>query len=205
MASEKSEFDGLLAAVDAKIAALVRLRESLIAAASLGALGQVGDIDPGTVPPGGAAASTGQPAAPGGPIDLPTGVFRGKGLADAIRLYMSLAKRKQTFKEIKAALVEGGLATTSEFFEQTLNSTLHRMRKSGEVLQFKDGWDLAESYPPGFRQRLEESREDTPKRKRKTTKSKTARADKATEKTTKPKKPADKPQTVQAESILRAV
>jgi len=205
MASEKSEFDGLLATVDAKIAALLRLRESLIAAASLGALGQVGEIDPSTLPPSGSAASAAAPApSSGSPIELPTGVFRGKGLADALRLYMSLAKRKQTFKEIKSALIEGGLATTSAFFEQTLSSTLHRMRKSGEVLQFKDGWDLAESYPPGFRQRLEESREeDVPRRKRKGKKN-TVRADKPTEKATKPTKP-DKRQTAQGEPALRAV
>lgn len=167
--AEKPESTGLLAIIDAKIAALQQLRESVLGAMSVGAFGQSGDIDPSSLP---VAATGGSAATPAfgqqnsnGPIELPTGVFRGKGLSDAIRLYLSIAKRKRTPSEIQAALMEGGLATTSEFFEQTLSATLHRMRKSGELLQFKDGWDLASSYPDGFRQRMAQS-SDTPKRKK---------------------------------------
>jgi hypothetical protein len=146
----------------------MRVRESIVAAVALGAFGQVGDFDPGQPPTASGSGGGGASAPPAGsPVELPTGVFRGKGLADSVRLYLSLAKRKQTFKEIKAALMEGGLATTSAFFDQTLNATLHRMKKSGEVLQFKDGWDLAESYPDGFRQRHEASKDDAPRKKRK--------------------------------------
>jgi hypothetical protein len=203
MASDKSDFEGMLASVDARIAALLRVRESLVAAAAVGALGQVGDFDPGAPPSGATAAPAGAtPAASSGPVELPTGVFRGKGLADSLRLYMSLAKRKQTFKEIKAALMEGGLATTSEFFEQTLNATLHRMKKSGELLQFKDGWDLAESYPPGFRQRLEDTK-DEPKKKRRAKKKKSVKAEKPLQKA-KGKK-TDKAQAATGEPVLRAV
>lgn len=157
MASEKPESNGFLALIDAKIAALQQLRESLILAFSTGALGQAGDIDMGAFTGTGGITISGTGNLSGGankgPIELPTGVFRGKGLSDAIRMYLSMAKRKQTNQEIKSALFDGGLATTSDFFDQTLNSTLHRMRKSGELLQFKDGWDLAESYPESFRQR----------------------------------------------------
>jgi hypothetical protein len=162
------DLDGFLAAIDAKIAALQQLRQSYIAAVSVGAIGQPSDLDPATLPPppattGATPASAAQPQ-PSGPIELPTGVFRDKGIADAIRLYLSLARRKQPFKAIQAALIEGGLATTSEFFEQTLSSTLHRLRKSGELLQFKDGWDLASSYPDSLRQRMGQTKESAPKR-----------------------------------------
>lgn len=158
MASEKPENGGFLAIIDAKIAALQQLRDSFIAAMSIGALG--GDVDVSQLGATGAAAGSGAATpAPKGPIDLPTGVFRGQGLSDAIRMYLGMAKRKQTFQEIKAALMEGGLATTSAFFDQTLSSTLHRMRKNGELLQFKDGWDLAESYPESFRARMTDAKE----------------------------------------------
>jgi hypothetical protein len=164
MASDKTDFDGMLANIDARITALMRVRESLVAAAAVGALGQVGDFDPGAPPTGAGQppSAASQPSA--GPVELPTGVFRGKGLADAVRLYLSIAKRKQSFKDIKAALMEGGVATTSMFFDQTLNGTLHRLRRNGELLQFPEGWDLADSYPESFRQRLAQSSE--PKKKR---------------------------------------
>lgn len=180
MAGEKPESSGFLALIDARIAALQQLRESLIAAISIGALGQFGEVDMSAVasmPPANGAVSSGQSSA--GPIDLPTGVFRDKGLADAIRMYLSIAKRKQTAKEIKTALMEGGLATTATFFDATLAGTLHRMKRGGELLQFKDGWDLAASYPENFRQRMAQNNEDTPKRRRKRKTGKPAKASKA--------------------------
>jgi hypothetical protein len=162
MASEKPESDGFLASIDAKIAALQQFRESYLAVLAAGALGQPsGDLTAFAAPPAGSTAATNGQQPASGPIELPTGVFRNKGLADAIRLYLSLAKRKQTQKEIKDALIEGGLATTSEFFDQTLGGTLHRLRKGGELLQFKEGWDLAASYPESFRQRLAQTKENS--------------------------------------------
>ena len=84
MAGEKPDSSGFLAIIDAKIAALQQLRESLIAAISVGALGQFGDVDPSAVPAVANGIGTAQPTME--PIDLPTGIFRDKGLADAIRL-----------------------------------------------------------------------------------------------------------------------
>lgn len=204
MASEKPELDGFLAVIDAKIAALQRLRESFLAAASVGALGQPGDIDPSTLSPSTPVTIPQTPAGAMGPIELPTGVFRGKGLADAIRLYLSIAKRKQTFKEIKAALMEGGLATTSEFFDQTLNGTLHRLKRGGELIQFPDGWDLAESYPESYRQRLAQTKEEAsaPKRKRKG-KNRTTKRESKVEKVEKKLEPTEA--TTAAPTLRRAV
>lgn len=199
MASDKSEFEGLLAVIDAKIAALQRVKESILAAASLGALGATGgDLDPVTLTATGTVgAAPEQAGASRPPVDLPTGVFRGKGLADAIRLYLSIAKRKQTNKEIASALQDGGLATTApESFDNTLSATLYRLKNAGELLKFKDGWDLAESYPASFRQRLEEAKESSPKRKKKPKKKPAAVTPKAGK--------AAKPTPAQ-EPILRAV
>lgn len=178
MAGEKPEPSGFLALIDAKIAALQQLRESLIAAISVGALGQFGDVETAALATsqGNGALNLGESK---GPIDLPTGVFRDKGLADAIRLYLSIAKRKRTQKEIEAALIEGGLATTAGRFDATLSATLHRMKKTGELLQFKEGWDLAASYPESFRQRMAQNSEDAPKRRRKRKSAKQAKAAKA--------------------------
>lgn len=191
--AEKPESDVFLTALDAKIAALQQLRDGYVAALSAGLLGQ-GGIDvsalaqPGTV-------TAGLPT-PSGPIELPTGVFRNKGLADAIRMYLRIAKRKQTHKEIADALQEGGLATTApETFERTLSATLYRLKNGGELLKFKDGWDLAGSYPESFRQRMAQNSEDAPKRKRKAKK----------KAVTKAAKTAKKPEKQTEEPILRAV
>ena len=79
MASEKPESGGFLAIIDAKIAALQQLRDSLIAAMSIGALG--GDLDISQLGSVGVAVNGGNSApAAKGPIDLPTGVFRGQGV-----------------------------------------------------------------------------------------------------------------------------
>lgn len=162
--------------IDAKIAALQQVRNSIVAAMSIGALAAEGDFVQSISLNGSSGTASPTQQRGSGPIELPTGVFRDKGLADAIRLYLSIAKRKQTIKEIKTALMDGGLATTSEFFDQTLSGTMHRMKRTGELLQFKDGWDLAESYPDGFRARMTET--DEPKRKKKPTPKKKAKASK---------------------------
>lgn len=199
--AEKPESDVFLAGLDAKIAALQQLRDSYLAALSIGAVGQ-GSVDMSGLaqPPSGPATPVGQ-SAPSGSIELPTGVFRTTGLADAIRLYLSIAKRKQTIKEIGAALQEGGLATTAGSFERTLSSTLYRLKSDGELLKFKDGWDLAASYPESFRQRLAQNAEGSPRRKRKGKKKadNTKKREPKTEKHTAPKNESE------PAPILRAV
>ena len=153
MASDKTESDGFLAMIDAKIAALQALADSYRAAMLVGAIGQSSDGDGGTfVPPSGPTVS--RSVANAGPVELPTGAFRGTGIAAAVRMYLDAARRKQTFKQISEALREGGIVSTSSDFEKTLNTTLHRLKGAGELIQFPDGWDLANSYPESFKQRL---------------------------------------------------
>ena len=150
MATEKPEQDTFLVMIDAKIAALQALVESYRAALSVGALGQPGDTDLPTLTPG-AGVSARQGGF--GPVDLPIGVFRDKSIPEAIKMYLAAGRRKQTAKEIAAGLKEGGLVSTSKDFERTVTGTLHRL-KGGVVLWFKDGWDLAESYPDHLRTRI---------------------------------------------------
>lgn len=164
--AENPESDAFIAGVDAKIVALQQLRESYLAAIAAGAIGQGGiEVSDLTHSAEGTIAA-GQPP-PSGPVELPTGVFRYKGISDSIRTYLSIARRKQTTKEITTALQEGGLASTATDFERNLRVTLYRLRDTGELLSFKDGWDLASSYPESFRQRMAQNSDAAPKRKRK--------------------------------------
>src|SRR4051812_26289225 len=58
-----------------------------------------------------------EPAGDRRPMDLPVGIFRGKGVKDAIVIFLEAGRRKQTNKEIAAGLLKGGIATTSDNFE----------------------------------------------------------------------------------------
>jgi hypothetical protein len=186
MADNPEVDDPFLAWIDNRMAALQRFRESYLA---LGP-GGLGSAD---VPLPVASAAVGVTAAAVGaqPVSLPTGIFRDKGLTDAIRLYLSVGKRKQTIREIHDALLAGGLATTSSTFMQTLSGTLYRMKRIGELLLFPDGWDLAASYPESFRQRLAQSEESAAKAKRPTTPKKNKKGPKV--KATKAAKPGEAP------------
>ena len=196
MASDTPDKNSFLAIIDAKLAALQALRESYVAALETGAFGQ-GEVDQAALAVTTKSPTTGSTGRTGGqPMDLPTGAFRNKSMSDAIRLCLDAGQRKQTLEEIVAGLQEGGLVTTAKDFKQTVNATLHRLKEAGELLQFKDGWDLAASYPDSLRQRLAQTKESgAPKRQRKA-KRKGASASKA--KATKPEKAEPAP-------VLRAV
>jgi hypothetical protein len=148
MSPEKIDFAALLAVLEAKRSALDTLIASYKAALSIGALGQVGEeieVAP-IVPFIGPGAST-----TSGPIDLPTGAFLGKSIPAAIKLYLGAARRKQTIKDIAAALREGGMESNASNFEGPITGALNRLKAAGEVLRFKDGWALAELYPEHIR------------------------------------------------------
>ncbi len=88
------------------------------------------------------------------PTELPRGAFLNKSLPAAVKLYLSSVVKKQTIKEIASALREGGVESTSDNFEGVITGCLHRMKSNGELLQFKDGWALAERYPAHIRASL---------------------------------------------------
>jgi hypothetical protein len=147
MPPERSETDNFLAVIEAKIAALKALADSYRAALSLGALGQPGDVEPS-----GQLSISG--AGSGASIELPQGALLGKSLPAAIKLHLSAVRRKQTTKEVAAALKAGGVESTSASFENTVATALHRLRTAGDVLKFNDGWGLAEFYPETLRNRI---------------------------------------------------
>jgi hypothetical protein len=97
-----------------------------------------------------APASSGSPQ----PTELPRGAFLGKSLPAAVKLYLSAVIKKQTLREIAVALREGGVESTSDNFEGVISGALHRMKANGEVLQFKEGFALAEFYPAHIRASL---------------------------------------------------
>ncbi|MCA1649271.1 MAG: hypothetical protein LC753_03010 [Acidobacteria bacterium] len=85
------------------------------------------------------------------PIELPVGAFRNKSIPEAIKLFLAAVRRKQTIRQIAEGLKEGGLETTSRNFETTVAGAIYRLQDSGDVLKFKDGWDLTASYPAHIR------------------------------------------------------
>jgi hypothetical protein len=143
--------DGFLATVETRIAALQQLKESYLAAVSIGAFGLAGEID--------LSMSNGTR---GTSYDLPTGAMLGKSVPQAIKLYLGAVRKKQTASEIMSALKDGGVESTAANFLNNVTSSLHRLKTSGDVLQFKDGWALAEFYPESLRARI--AKETAPKK-----------------------------------------
>lgn len=150
MASEKFDYETMIADLKAKRATLDAAIASLEAARALGTLGQaVEGADVSRI------ATNGIPGGENGhPVELPHGAFHGKSLPAAIKLYLSAMKKKQSIKEIANALREHGMESTSSNFEGVITGSLNRLKSMGEVLRFKEGWGLAEWYPESFRSRI---------------------------------------------------
>jgi len=111
-----------------------------------------------SVPGAGASFTPIGPNSDHQPTELPRGAFRGKSLPAAVKLYLSAVIKKQSIKEIATALREGGVESTSDNFEGVITGCIHRMKANGELLQFKDGWALAEFYPQHIRAGLSQDK-----------------------------------------------
>jgi len=155
MASEKPDQDGFLAVIENKIAVLRAFADSYRAAVAVGALGP-GDIDASAL----ASPLAGRPDVP---LELPQGALLGKSLPAAVKLYLSAVRKKQTTRELAMALKEGGIESTSGNFENIVTTALNRLKATGEVLRFKDGWGLAELYPASLRSSLTKDSKPTRK------------------------------------------
>lgn len=160
---------GMLPVWKAKYAALGRLIESYEEAERIGALGGVFDPqDPSVLSAMSAGASSLVSAVISGtagtPTELPVGAFLNMSIPEAIKLYLSAVKRKQTAREIAAALKDGGMESTAANWETTVTGALHRLKTARAVLRFKDGWGLADFYPESLRNRITKDAE--PKKKR---------------------------------------
>jgi hypothetical protein len=97
------------------------------------------------------------------PFELPRGAFLNKSLPEAIKLYLSAVKKKQTIREIATALKDGGVETNSDNFENVITGCLNRMKSNGLILRFKEGWALAEFYPAHLRTSLSQDKSKKPK------------------------------------------
>jgi hypothetical protein len=146
MAAEKTEVDAVETALKARVASWQAVLDAYRAAKGHDRTFEL------NAEPGGYSVK----GAPLGSFDLPVGALRTKSVPDAIRLYLSAARQKQTNKEIAAGLRQGGLETTAGNFEANIAAALFRLKKAGVVLRFKDGWDLAEHYPDHIRNKLED-------------------------------------------------
>ena len=83
--------------------------------------------------------------------ELPVGAFLNKSVPEAIELYLSSVRQKQTGRQVADALKAGGLESKAKKFDNAVNTALHRLMKAGKVLRFSDGWALARFYPPHIR------------------------------------------------------
>jgi hypothetical protein len=170
----RPESEGLVARIDAQISALQALRETVVRAQALGlSIGGFATLE-GGVPTsfslGGAQTN------PRGPIELPVGAFRNKSIPDAIRLFLSAARQKQTIRQIAEGLKDGGLESTARHFETTVTGALHRLKKAGVLMKFKDGrWDLAESYPDHIRKGIADDSKPTRKATRRSSRRKSVK------------------------------
>jgi hypothetical protein len=81
---------------------------------------------------------------------LASDAFFRMNVSEAIKAYLSFAKKPQTAREITDALIEGGLSFKAKNLYQTVFPTLSRMAtEGGEVAKLKDGkWGLSEWYSP---------------------------------------------------------
>lgn len=142
------------------------------------ALEQGGDVDP---------SMTGKRAAP---IELPVNAFRGVTITEAVKLYLQSVRRKQTVQEIADGLKAGGIESTAKDFGPSLRGILHNLKKKGELLRFKDGWDLAEAHSTALRNRLAASTTQPKKRSGAAKKGRAGKPAKATAKSAGPKGPS---------------
>lgn len=146
MTPEKIDYVAMLNDMKAKRAVLDTSIAALEAALVSGTLGQA--------PEGfasGTGAGNGGSGSQGFPMDLPKGAFLGKNMTDAVLLYLSAVRQRKTVKDIAAALLEGGIVSTSDNFTGVVQAKMQQLCARGEVLKFADGWGLAEWYPAGFR------------------------------------------------------
>lgn len=156
----KLDYGALLTDLEAKRAVLDQAIASLRAAMAAGALGAT----EGTSYINLAGTLVGPTIHNG---EVPAGVFLGKNIPDAARLYLSIVKKKQTSQEIAQALRKGGMETASKNFEGMVHSLLNRASNNyGKIVKVGRAWALAEWYPAGIRAAVSQEKQKARKAKR---------------------------------------
>lgn len=146
MVMEQIDYAAIIADLQAKRAALDNTISSLVAAQSIGALGQPGD--------GSLAASTIVPSLYGAGGEVPVGAFLGKSIPEAAKLCLAIVRKKLTTREIAEHLKKGGIESTAKNFNSIVHSILIRAASkpgSGIVKFDRSYWGLVEWLPAGMR------------------------------------------------------
>lgn len=142
MAQETFDYPAMLVDARAKRAALDAFIVSLENLLAVGPLGQAGA----------ASVTAGALGSVHAAVELPVGALRNKSVSNAIKLYLAACVKKQTVREISEGLKNGGVVSTSKNFEVIVYNTLRILKKAGVVLQYTDGWGLAEHVPEAISQ-----------------------------------------------------
>jgi hypothetical protein len=88
----------------------------------------------------------------GGSTDIPDGAFHDKTIPAAIKMFLSIVRKKQTTAEIIAGLKKGGMESRAKHFNRIVRSTLERMWKTGQaVIKTGGTWALPEFFSPQVR------------------------------------------------------
>jgi hypothetical protein len=93
--------------------------------------------------------------------ELRSDTFFGLPVREAIKKYLTIMKKPQSYREIADALEEGGFQHSSKKFYNTVNTTLGRMSEGddAEVVKIRGDWGLLEWYP-GMKQKKAASRKE---------------------------------------------
>jgi hypothetical protein len=77
--------------------------------------------------------------------DIAEDAFHGMSIADATKKYLGMVRRKQSTKEIMAALEQGGLPHSAY---NTVYAVIRRREEQvGDIVKVGSDWGLAEWYP----------------------------------------------------------
>lgn len=130
------ETDAFLAAIDSRLAALQRLRDSYLAARAVGAIGPHGEASwlpaLGAVPPA-------TPSEAPEPAPAPSR-RRSASIVGAAEAYLAASPVPRKAREVAEGLRAQGLASSSSNLTSTITSALHRLERRGRVVRRPEGW-----------------------------------------------------------------
>ncbi|MGB7213071.1 MAG: hypothetical protein WBC97_10645 [Gemmatimonadales bacterium] len=79
--------------------------------------------------------------------ELRSDTFFGMKAPDAVKAYLAISKAPKPASDITKALLGHGFTTSSVSPANSIRTTLGRLEASGDVVQVKKDWALAEWYP----------------------------------------------------------
>jgi|SRR5687767_7628819 len=113
----------------------------------------LGTISPETDTSGTSAPNLSPPVSGVTSSEIPRNAFYGMTVPEAVVSYLSVTKRKQTAREIFAALRAGGLHTNSKNLYSGVYTALVRLERAGQVGKFGREWGLSAWFPGAGRKK----------------------------------------------------